>query len=75
MTGRTVAERFGWDYSDEELEEISERARGMAEQAAEVHVLFNNNRGADAPTSARRMRQLLGQDPGPSPQEGQLRVG
>ena len=75
MTGRTVAERFGWDYSDEELEEIGERARGMAEQAAEVHVLFNNNRGADAPTSARRMRQLLGQDPGPSPQEGQLRVG
>jgi uncharacterized protein YecE (DUF72 family) len=77
-TGKTVAERFGWEYTDEELEEIAERAHGMAEQAAQVHVQFNNNRGADAPTSARRMRQLLGQDPGPSPQEGeqgQLRVG
>lgn len=75
MTGRTVAERFGWTYTDEELEEIGSRARAMAEQAAEVHVLFNNNRGADAPTSARRMRQLFGQDPGPAPDEGQLRVG
>jgi uncharacterized protein YecE (DUF72 family) len=75
MKGKTVAERFGWDYSDDELEEIAGRARGMAEQAAEVHVLFNNNRGADAPTSARRMRELVGQDPGPSPHEGQLQVG
>jgi uncharacterized protein YecE (DUF72 family) len=30
-------------------------------------VAFNNNRGADAPSSARRMRELLGQDPGPPP--------
>ncbi len=74
-TGKTVAERFGWEYSDEELEDIGSRAHSMAEQAAEVHVQFNNNRGADAPTSARRMRQLLGQDPGPAPDEGQLRVG
>src|SRR5436305_2137121 len=74
-TGRTVAERFGWAYPDEELEEIAERARGMAEQATEVHVQFNNNRGAGAPSSARRMRQLLGQDPGPPPTEAQMRVG
>src|SRR5919199_5060265 len=67
LHGKTVAERFGWEYSDEELEEIAGRARTMAEQAGEVHVLFNNNRGADAPTSARRMRELVGQDPGPPP--------
>ena len=75
MTGRSVAERFGWEYSDDELEEITGRARAMAAQADEVHVLFNNNRGADAPSSARRMRQLLGQDPGPPPVEAQMRVG
>jgi uncharacterized protein YecE (DUF72 family) len=75
MHGKTVAERFGWEYSDEELQEIAARARGMAEEAGKVHVMFNNNRGMDAPTSARRFRELVGQDPGPSPQEGeQLRV-
>jgi uncharacterized protein YecE (DUF72 family) len=63
--GKTVAERFAYQYSDDELEEIAERARGMAEQAAEVHIAFNNNRGADAPTAASRFRELIGQDPGP----------
>jgi uncharacterized protein YecE (DUF72 family) len=75
MKGKTVAERFGWDYSDEELEEIARRARSMAEQAETVHTMFNNNRGADAPSAARRFRQLIGQDPGPAPDEGRLRVG
>ena len=27
MSGKTVAERFGWRYEDEELEEIGERVR------------------------------------------------
>jgi uncharacterized protein YecE (DUF72 family) len=74
MHGKTVAERFGWRYTDGELEEIASRARGLAEEAGEVHVVFNNNRGMDAPTSARRFRELVGQDPGPAPQEAQLRV-
>jgi uncharacterized protein YecE (DUF72 family) len=59
MHGKTVAERFGWEYSDEELDEIAGRARAMAEQAEEVHVMFNNNRGADAPTSAARFRDIV----------------
>jgi hypothetical protein len=39
--------------------------------------MLNNNRGADAPTSARRMRELLGQDPGPEPdrEPAQMRMG
>ncbi|HEY0631475.1 MAG TPA: DUF72 domain-containing protein [Thermoleophilaceae bacterium] len=75
LKGKSVAERFGWDYSDDELEEVAGRARGMAEQADLVHVMFNNNRGADAPTSARKFRMLMGQDPGPPPDDGQLRIG
>ena len=67
LTGRSVAERFGWEYSGEELEEIAGRARNLAEQADFVHVQFNNNRSANAPTSAREFRQKLGQDPGPPP--------
>src|SRR5690348_17603446 len=58
-----------WEYSDDELEEIKRRAETMAEDAVSVHVAFNNNRGRDAPTSARRFRQLLGQDPGPRSEE------
>jgi uncharacterized protein YecE (DUF72 family) len=77
LSGRSVAERFGWDYSDEELEEIAGRARELAGTASIVNVAFNNNRGADAPTSARRMRELLGQDPGPPPgaTDGQMTLG
>ena len=67
LHGQSVAERFGWIYGDEELEEVASRARGLAEQADEVHVFFNNNRDDDAPTAARRFRSLLGQDPGPPP--------
>ena len=59
IKGRSVAERFAWRYSDEELEEIGGRARELAEQAGEVHVMFNNNRGSDAPVAAERMRELL----------------
>jgi len=74
LKGSTVAERFGWVYGDEELEEIATRTRGLAEEAAEVHVYFNNNRDDDAPTAARRFRALLGQDPGPPPADPQLRL-
>jgi uncharacterized protein YecE (DUF72 family) len=61
VKGRTVAERFGWEYSDDELQELGGRARDLAERAAAVHMMFNNNRGADAPKAALRMRELLGQ--------------
>jgi uncharacterized protein YecE (DUF72 family) len=74
LNGKSVAERFGWIYGDEELEEIADRAQGLAEQAEEVHVFFNNNRDDDAPTAARRFRALLGQDPGPPPDDGQLKL-
>ena len=66
-TGRTVAERFAYTYTDDELEEIAGRVRELAEMASDTRVMFNNNRGRDAPTSARRLREILGQDPGPSP--------
>jgi uncharacterized protein YecE (DUF72 family) len=72
LRGRSVAERFAWRYSDEELEEIGGRVGSLAEQAGEVHVAFNNNRGDDAPTAAQRFRALLGQTP---PAEEQLNLG
>jgi uncharacterized protein YecE (DUF72 family) len=71
LKGRSVAERFGWEYEDEELEEIGERLEEMAQQVPEVRMMFNNNRGSDAPVAARRMRELLSQDPGPAPEPAQ----
>jgi uncharacterized protein YecE (DUF72 family) len=72
LSGRSVAERFGWRYADDELEEIAGRAHSLAEQADEVHVMFNNNRGDDAPTAAQRFRSLLGQESGPPADGAQL---
>jgi len=65
MKGRTVAERFDYDYSEGELREIAARAEGLAEEAAETHVMFNNNARELAPKAGRGLRQILGQDPGP----------
>jgi uncharacterized protein YecE (DUF72 family) len=59
IKGRTVAERFGYRYDDGELEEIAQRAEKLAEEADSVRVMFNNNRGDDAPVAAERMRELL----------------
>lgn len=65
--GKTVAERFGWVYSEPELRELAARVGDLAGLAQDVRTMFNNNRGADAPQSARRFRELMGQDPGPEP--------
>ena len=62
LRGRKVAERFAYRYSDAELEELGERAGRLAEEVPVVRMMFNNNRGADAPTAAQRMRELLGQE-------------
>ena len=67
LKGKSVAERFGWVYSEDELRELAGRAQNLAEDAGQVHVAFNNNRSSDAPDSARRFRELIGQDPGPLP--------
>lgn len=69
LTGKTVAERFAWDYSDDELREVAGRVGRLAEDALDVRVMFNNNRGAGAPTAAQRFREIIGQSSGPPPHE------
>lgn len=58
--GRSVAERFAWDYADDELAELEDRVDTLAAGAPTVRMMFNNNRGADAPTAAQRMKERLG---------------
>ena len=61
LRGKTVAERFYYDYSDEEIDEVAERAKKLAEEAQRVHVVFNNNALDFAPHAALRLRAALGQ--------------
>lgn len=61
LTGKTVAARFNYDYSDEEISEIAERSRKLAAEAKDVHVVFNNNNLDYAPRAALRLRKALGQ--------------
>lgn len=61
LRGKTVADRFNYDYSDNEIGEVAERAKNLARRAEEVHVVFNNNALDFAPHAALRLRAALGQ--------------
>ena len=67
MRGRSVSERFDYDYSKREIAELAERATKLGEEAEQVHAMFNNNARELAPKAARALREELGQDPGPAP--------
>jgi uncharacterized protein YecE (DUF72 family) len=73
LTGKTVATRFDYDYSDPEIAEVAKRSRNLAEKAKEVHVVFNNNNLDYAPRAAIRLRKALGQKVAPpSPETPEL---
>jgi uncharacterized protein YecE (DUF72 family) len=61
LRGKTVADRFNYDYSDKEIDEVAERAKKLARGADQVHVVFNNNALDFAPHAALRLRTALGQ--------------
>jgi uncharacterized protein YecE (DUF72 family) len=61
VTGKTVAARFDYDYSDEEIAEVADRSKKLSQKAREVHVIFNNNNLDYAPRAALRLRKALGQ--------------
>ena len=71
-TGKTVAARFNYDYGDDEIDEISMRARELARRAARVHVVFNNNALDYAPHAASRLRKALGQMFADTPRQSEL---
>ena len=61
ITGKTVAARFDYDYSENEIAEVAQRSRKLASEARELHVVFNNNNLDYAPHAALRLRKALGQ--------------
>jgi len=61
LTGKTVASRFNYDYSEREIAEVADRSRKLAQDAKDVHVVFNNNNLDYAPRAATRLRTALAQ--------------
>lgn len=61
LTGKTVATRFNYDYSDKEIDEIAQRSKTLRERARDTHVVFNNNTLDYAPRAALRLREALHQ--------------
>lgn len=60
IRGRSVAERFDYDYSEAEVEELAARLRKLAQEVKELRVVANNNRSNYAPKLAERLAKLLG---------------
>ena len=61
ITGKTVAARFDYDYGDKEIAEVAKRSKKLAQEARELHVIFNNNNLDYAPRAALGLRKALDQ--------------
>ena len=58
------SERFNYDYPEEELADLAERTRRLAEEALQVQVLVNVNYEDQGVRAARRLQEMLGRMPG-----------
>jgi uncharacterized protein YecE (DUF72 family) len=58
-TSKDIHQRFGYKYSDAELDEWAGRIRGLTERAATTDVLFNNCYRDYAQVNARQLASLL----------------
>lgn len=59
VRGRTVAERFDYDYPKAEIAELARRALKVAMNAEELHFIFNNNNANFAPKAAEALLKAL----------------
>src|ERR1700689_926949 len=57
---KDIYERFGYEYSEDELGEWAPRIRGLADSAEITHVLFNNCYSNYAQVNARQLADRLG---------------
>jgi uncharacterized protein YecE (DUF72 family) len=54
-----VGERFDYDYSEAEVDEIAGRLRELQKEIDRLHVVANNNRSNYAPKLAKALQQQL----------------
>jgi uncharacterized protein YecE (DUF72 family) len=60
IRGRSVAERFDYDYNDEETRDLAKRLRKLADDVEALRVVANNNRSNFAPKLAQKLCELMG---------------
>jgi len=60
LTGKTVASRFDYDYSEKEIAEVADRTRKLAQNAKDVHV-SQQQQSRLRTGAAIRLRKALGQ--------------
>ena len=65
-----ISEKFGYLYSDEELDEWAPRIRGLAAAADTTDVVFNNCYRDFAQVNAQQLTPRLGPENPQSPQTG-----
>jgi uncharacterized protein YecE (DUF72 family) len=82
IKGRTVAERFNYQYSTTEIRQTVDQVASMAGKAKEVHVSYNNNASNYAPRAAaeflevaRKEHPELELQGAPAPAEKKLKTG
>jgi uncharacterized protein YecE (DUF72 family) len=59
VKGKTVADRFNHDYTEEEIRSIADRIIEIEPQVKRLHAAANNNRSNYAPNAALRIQALL----------------
>jgi uncharacterized protein YecE (DUF72 family) len=60
VSGRTVADRFDYDYPESEVIELADRINKVASRVEQLHIVANNNRSNYAPKLAGALLQKLG---------------
>ena len=74
--GIAASERFDYYYKAEELKEWLPRIQELADQAQEVHLSLNTNRGVQGPQNARLLAEVVGAGlPGQGQGQGQIALG
>jgi uncharacterized protein YecE (DUF72 family) len=58
---KASSERFNYDYSDDELQELGERIKALSGQVKTVHAIMNNNYQDQGQRNAQTLMRLLSQ--------------
>lgn len=71
----STSERFNYLYNDDELRGLANIALQLAQNALEIHVIFNNNMADYAVSNANTMLSLLGlKSPEENPRQARLEI-
>ncbi len=58
-TSKNIYEKYGYDYSDAELQKWAPKLAKFAQEVSQLHVLMNNCRGDASQRNAAELRRLL----------------